>query len=104
MEDGRPARVEVRSRGGFGPQVDIHLLVFDQQGNGTQDLGNGSTFTCPAAGLSGAGVIGGREVRCLTPDLQLACHRGYEPNEDDYDDVVALSGVLGVEPLPPFDP
>ena len=95
---------ELRSRGGFGPQVDIHPLVFDQQGNGTKDLGNGSTFTYPAAGLSGAGVIGGREVRCLTPDLQLACHRGYEPDEDDYDDVVALSGVLGVEPRPPIDP
>jgi len=103
MEDGRPTRLELRSRGGFGPQVDIHPLLFDQQGNGTQDLGNGSIFTYPAAGLAGAGVIGHREVRCLTPDLQLACHTGYEPDEDDYDDVAALAALLGVEPLPPFD-
>ena len=102
-EDGRPTRVELRSRGGLGPQVDIHPLLFDLDGNGIQDLGNGSSFTYAAAGLAGAGIVGGRQVRCLTPELQLACHRGYEPDEDDYDDVFALTTLLRVEPMPPFD-
>ena len=102
-EDGRPTRVELRSRGGLGPQVDIHPLLFDLDGNGIQDLGKGSSFTYAATGLAGAGIVGGRQVRCLTPELQLACHRGYEPDEDDYDDVLALTALLGVEPMPPFD-
>lgn len=102
-EDGRPTRVELRSRGGLGPQVDIHPLLFDPDGNGTQDLGEGSSFTYAAAGLSGAGIVGGRQVCSLTPELQLACHHGYEPDEDDYDDVLALAALLGVDPPPPFD-
>ena len=102
-EDGRPARVELRGRGGLGPQVDIHPLVFDANGNGVQQLGAQSSFTYPAAGLAGRGSIAGRPVRCLTPELQLACHHGYEPDEDDYDDVAQLAAVLGVQPPPPFD-
>lgn len=102
-DDGRPTRVELRSRGGLGSQVDIHPLLFDLDGNGIQDLGKGSSFTYTAAGLAGAGIVGGRQVRCLTPELQLACHRGYESDEDDYDDVLALTALLGVEPMPPFD-
>jgi lincosamide nucleotidyltransferase A/C/D/E len=103
MEDGRPARVELRSRGGLGPQVDLHPLVFDPHGNGVQQLSAQSSFTYPAAGLAGSGSIAGRRVRCLTPELQLTCHQGYEPDEDDYDDVAALAAMLGVQPPPPFD-
>lgn len=102
-EEGRPTRIELRSRGGLGRQVDIHPLLFDPDGNGIQDRGEGSSFIYPAAGLAGAGIIGGHQVRCLTPELQLACHRGYEPDEADYDDVLALAALLGVDPPPPFD-
>ena len=104
IDDGRPTRVELRSRDGLGPQIDIHPLAFDGEGNGTQDLGNGSAFTYPSAGLAGTGTIADHEVRCLTPELQMECHRGYEPDEDDYDDVAALAALLGVEPPAPFDP
>jgi lincosamide nucleotidyltransferase A/C/D/E len=102
-DDGRPTRLELRSRGGFGAQVDLHPLVFDPHGNGVQQLGAESSFTYPAAGLAGSGAIAGRPVRCLTPELQLTCHRGYEPDEDDYDDVSRLAAMLGVQPPPPFD-
>lgn len=103
-EDGRPTRVELRGRGGLGPQVDLHPLVFDPAGNGVQRLSAGSSFTYPAAGLAGAGSIAGRPVRCLTPELQLTCHQGYEPDEDDYDDVAELAALLGIPPPSPFDP
>lgn len=102
-EDGRPTRVELRVRGGLGPQVDIHPLAFDLRGDGTQDLRGGRSLTYAADGLAGTGVIDGRPVRCLSPQLQLACHLGYEPDEDDYDDVAALAALLGVRPPPPFD-
>ena len=103
MEDGRPTRLELRSRGGVGPQVDLHPLVFDSKGNGVQRLSAQSSFTYPAAGLAGRGSIAGRPVRCLTPELQLACHQGYEPDEDDYDDVGELAAILGILPPSPFD-
>jgi lincosamide nucleotidyltransferase A/C/D/E len=102
-EDGRPTRVELRSRAGVGPQVDLHPLAFDAVGNGVQRLSAQSSFTYPAAGLAGRGWIAGRPVRCLTPELQLACHRGYEPDEDDHDDVRELAAILGIQPPPPFD-
>lgn len=101
-EDGRPARVELRSLGGLGPQVDLHPLVYDSNGDGVQRLGAASSFTYPAAGLAGSGAIAGRPVRCLTPELQLACHQGYEPDEDDYDDVARLADLLGIPQPPPF--
>jgi lincosamide nucleotidyltransferase A/C/D/E len=103
-EDGRPTRVELRSEGGLGPQVDLHPLAFDSVGDGVQRLGGQSSFTYPASGLTGRGSIGGRPVRCLTPELQLVCHQGYEPDEDDYDDVAELAAMLGVRPPPPYDP
>jgi lincosamide nucleotidyltransferase A/C/D/E len=102
-DDGRPTRVELRGRGGLGPQVDLHPLVFDSEGNGVQRLSEQSSFTYPAAGLAGRGSIAGRPVRCLTPALQLVCHQGYEPDEDDYDDVAELAVMLSIPPPPPFD-
>jgi len=102
-EDGRPTRVELRSRVGLGPQVDLHPLVFDSKGNGVQQVSAQSSFTYTATGLGGSGTIADRAVRCLTPEFQLACHQGYEPDEDDYDDVAALAALLGIPPPAPFD-
>jgi hypothetical protein len=45
-------------------------------------------------------VIGGRRVRCLTPELQLRHHLGYEWDENDRRDLELLGARFGV-PLPP---
>lgn len=51
-------------------------------------------------GLSGAGTIAGRPVRCLTPQLQLRHHLGYPLDQDDRHDLRQLNQCFGLE-LPP---
>jgi hypothetical protein len=60
-----------------GRRVDLHPVVFDRQGNGWQELGGGAWGAYPVEGLSGVGMVSGRYVRCLTPQLQVRDHLGY---------------------------
>jgi lincosamide nucleotidyltransferase A/C/D/E len=81
-----------------GRQVDVHPVTFDEQGNGLYKMAGGKTWTYPADGLSGMGSIGGKEVRCLTPELQIRAHAGYELSEKDHREIRALHERFGVEP------
>jgi lincosamide nucleotidyltransferase A/C/D/E len=77
-------------------------IVFDGDGNGTQ-IGagaNGGDAIYPAAGLLGRGVIGGRDIACLTPELLLWHHTGYVPQEKDRQNVRLLCEHFGI-PRPP---
>jgi lincosamide nucleotidyltransferase A/C/D/E len=95
---GPPARHVFR--GGSGRQVDVHPLEFDADGNGWQRLGANAWGLYPADGLTGSGRIGGRPVRCLTPELQLRFHLGWEWDERAEHDVRLLGRRFGV-PVPP---
>jgi lincosamide nucleotidyltransferase A/C/D/E len=81
-------------------RVDVHPVRFDAAGNGIQQIEGGREWTFPAAGFAGTGSIGGRPVTCLTPEVQVICHAGYELDEDDICDVQALHERFGVELLP----
>lgn len=84
-----------------GLEVDVHAIVFDQQGNGLYQMADGGTWVFPASGFDGRGVINGRQVRCLTPEVQVHCHaHGYVPSEKDFADMERLEARFGVE-LPP---
>ena len=103
---GLPARVLLVDRG--GRRVDLHLVVFDSHGNGWQELGEGAWGAYPAEGLTGVGRVGGREVRCLTAQLQLRHHLGYPRGATDRHDLGLLAGRFGVAvppgvQLPPGD-
>ncbi len=87
-EPGLPARLVLRAPD--GRQVDLHPVVFDEEGHGRQDLGDGTSGVYPAAGLAGRGRIAGRAVPCLTPELQLRFHLGYEPGPTERHDVALL--------------
>jgi len=98
--DDRPTRLVVadaRAR-----RIDLHPITLDEDGNGAQAGAgpNGGDAIYPAAGLAGEGSVGGRRVACLTPELQLMHHRGYEPKENDRHDVRLLCERFGL-PLPP---
>jgi lincosamide nucleotidyltransferase A/C/D/E len=95
---GLPARVLLAD--GHGRQVDLHLLVFDGHGNGWQELDGGAWAAYPADGLSGVGAVGGRRVRCLTPELQVRNHLGYPLAATDRHDLARLGERFGV-PVPP---
>lgn len=97
-EPGLPARLVLRDAA--GRQADLHPLVFDEQGNGWQALGDDSWGLYPADGLTGAGTIGGLPVRCLTPELQLRHHLGWAWTPQDRADMERLAERFGL-PLPP---
>jgi lincosamide nucleotidyltransferase A/C/D/E len=99
-EPGLPARLVLRDD--QGRQVDFHPLLFDQEGDGWQQLSKSTRAwgRYPADDLDGNGVIAGRHVRCLSPQLQFRFRMGYEWSERDEHDVRLLVEHFGL-PSPP---
>jgi lincosamide nucleotidyltransferase A/C/D/E len=84
-----------------GRQVDVHPVVFDEvRGGGVYLMDDGRDWVYPAAGFGGRGRIGGREVRCLTPEVQVLVHDGYELTDKDYTELRLLHERFGVKLLP----
>lgn len=81
-------------------RIDVHPVRFDKQGNGVQKTEGGREWPYPARGFTGTGSIGGRAVRCLTPEVQVLCHAGYKLKESDVHDMRALHEHFGVDLLP----
>ena len=101
IEPGLPARFALRDPG--DRRVDFHRVVFDESGNGWQELPDGSWGPYPVEGLRGVGSIAERRVRCLTPELQLRHHLGYEPGANDHHDMRRLAERFQLELPPPYD-
>jgi lincosamide nucleotidyltransferase A/C/D/E len=95
---GLPARLVLVEPG--GRQVDLHPVVFDRHGNGWQELGTDAWGVYPVEGLAGVGMVGGRRVRCLTPQLQVRHHLGYPLGATDRHDLGLLAERFGVA-VPP---
>jgi len=86
--DERPARLAL----GDGQRaVDLHPVAWDADGTGRQSTGTGGEFVYPPGSTDARGRIGGREVRCLTPELLVTFHLGYEPRDIDRRDMAALA-------------
>ncbi len=66
-----------------GRQVDVHPVTFDRDGGGVYWMEEGE-WVYPAEGFSGQGMVDGRAVRCLTPEVQVLVHAGYELSDKDY--------------------
>jgi lincosamide nucleotidyltransferase A/C/D/E len=97
-EDLRPVRIVLRAGDGRG--LDLHTVIFDADGNGLQPQPDGTSFAYTRAGLAGRGSIAGQPVRCLTAELQVACHMGYVPDVQDVADMRMLRDTFGLT-LPP---
>jgi lincosamide nucleotidyltransferase A/C/D/E len=81
-----------------GRQVDVHPVTFDADGGGVYQTDEGAEWVYPAEGLSGAGTVEGRPMRCLSPAVQALVHAGYELTEKDYRELYFLRERFGVEP------
>jgi lincosamide nucleotidyltransferase A/C/D/E len=87
-DDEWPATLVLRDA--RGRQVDCHPLAFDEHGDGWQANLQGEPFRWPREHLGARGRINGREVRCISAELQLLWH-GHEGYDDvDWKDVCAL--------------
>lgn len=76
-----------------GHLIDVHTYVFDAAGK----LVHGVPY--PYDALSGHGMVGGLDVRCITPEWLVKFHTGYAVDENDYRDVKALCRHFGL-PIP----
>jgi hypothetical protein len=82
-----------------GRSADAHPLTFDENGDGWQAKLSGGAYRWPAEHLDALGRIGGYEVRCISPDLQVRWHE-YEGFDDvDWEDMQALARRFGVPSL-----
>lgn len=87
-----------------GHQVDVHPVRFSDTGAGIYRMGNGRDWVYPATGFAGLGRISGREVQCLTPEVQMLCHAtGYELDAAHQADVATLGDRFGL-PIPEYTP
>ena len=93
-EDHLPVRCVLRDRA--GRQIDVHTVTFDAGGGGVQPQPSGGTFRYPPEGFV-TGSIDGREVPCISAEVQLLCHTGYEPDATDRHDVQLLVQRYGLE-------
>jgi lincosamide nucleotidyltransferase A/C/D/E len=75
-----------------GRTVDLHLIVIDGNGDGAY----GDEGCYPARGLAGTGAVGDTAVRCLSPQVQVEFHRGYEIRPQDRHDVGLLCEKFGI--------
>lgn len=74
-----------------GRQIDVHSFVFDENGNNIYGI------EYPFDSLTGHGSVNGYPVKCITPEWMVKFHTGYEPDWDDYRDVLALCERFNIE-------
>jgi len=98
--DGRPVSFIVRDD--HDRRVDFHPIRIDADGAGWQALPDGSEFRYTPEGLTGQGTIAGQPVRCITAELQVDSHLGYEPDADDFHDMHLLRDRLGITLPSPY--
>jgi lincosamide nucleotidyltransferase A/C/D/E len=97
--DERPARLAL---GDGRRAVDLHPVSWDADGSGRQSTATDGEFVYPPGSTDASGRIGGREVRCLAPELLLTFHLGYEPRDIDRRDMAALAARYGLRLPDPY--
>ena len=74
----------------MGRLVDVHSYIFDE--NGANVFG----VAYEPDQLTGTGIIGGYPVKCIPPEIMVEFHTGYDVDEYDYRDVLALCERFGI--------
>lgn len=92
--DWRPVRFVVAH--GDGREIDLHPLVFADDGSAVQaSLEPERPFRYPASSFV-TGRIGGSAVPCLSAEQQVHFHQGYEPTDRDRQDMAQLRRAFGI--------
>jgi lincosamide nucleotidyltransferase A/C/D/E len=90
-EDQRPVAFTMIDGG--RRKVDFHPVVWNEDGGGVQAQPDGGTWVYPAHGFLGSGLVAGQRVRCLTAEVQILCHAGYDLDDDDLHDLELLRAL-----------
>ena len=93
VDDARPTRF-VLKKGGI--QIDLHPVVFGDDGVGRQLVPGGAPFVYPKDAF-GDGSINGTSVPNLTAKQLLEFHLGYTPLEKDRHNVEILCKYLRID-------
>jgi lincosamide nucleotidyltransferase A/C/D/E len=101
VEDHLPTRAVLRSPD--GRLVDVHPVTFDEDGTGWQHAAGPGGTDCPypAEGFTHGSLLG-HAVPCLTAEMQIEHHRGYEPQAHDRADMTALGRTFGLDLPAPY--
>jgi lincosamide nucleotidyltransferase A/C/D/E len=79
-----------------GHEVDFHVIELAQDGSGLYGL-LPSRSIFPADSLTAVAHLCGREIRAIPPHRLVEFHAGYDPDENDRADVLALCARFGIE-------
>lgn len=82
-----------------GHEVDFHLIDLAEDGVGIYGPPE-IDFRFPANSLTAVTELCGRQVRAIPPHWLVEFHTGYEPDDDDRADVLALCERFGID-VPP---
>jgi lincosamide nucleotidyltransferase A/C/D/E len=80
----------------LGHEIDFHVIVFDEEGNGIYGPTERGVIYPPAGSLWDDGSIMGHRVRCISPEQMVKDHIGYKVRERDFQDVSALCEKFGI--------
>jgi lincosamide nucleotidyltransferase A/C/D/E len=78
-------------------EVDAHAMHLDDQGNGIPAWVNNEGLVFKREDLAWEGLIAGFAVRCLSPEMQVLCHAGYDLPKVQLHDLDLLHERFGVE-------
>jgi lincosamide nucleotidyltransferase A/C/D/E len=89
-EDLLPTRLVMRDPA--RRQIDLHPISFDEAGDGWQIAAMPDASDCryPAAGFT-TGYVHDTVVGCLSAEVQLAHHLGYNPRPHDIEDLARVA-------------
>ena len=75
---------------GLDQKVDVHSYTLDSNGQCIYGI------SYPVDSLTGTGSIGSRVVRCISAEWVVKFHTQYEPDENDFRDVLAVCNRFGI--------
>lgn len=80
-----------------GREFDAHAICLDGQGDGIPAWADAGELVFKKEDLAAQGMIAGHVVQCISPEVQVRCHRGYELPEAHVHDLELLREKFGVE-------
>ncbi len=73
-----------------GRQFDAHAITLDERGNGIPAWEDNEGLFFKKEVLAGTGTIMGYPVKCISADMQVVCHTGYELPDQQLRDLEQL--------------